>query len=532
MAQIFAQPLNLHDHNTFDGKTHIQYERYPVSYRRKHCHWRIKYNQKNPEHLRMLDQQIPFQNMYNELFDQNADSETILAMNHTLNGLKLYGADRFIEKFDEFGKDTIGFNPKNLWDYQAQGNVYYTDHHLAHAAHTFLSSGYEESDIFIIDGGGNMFRSIFVDSKKQEVVDLSDHLPLGWLWNVMTKIGDFGVLQEGKLMGLVGYGKFDIRWYEIFNLMFEEFWKQAGKYWPDHPYFESFMKNDSWKVDMAHTLQQFTLDKIEEIVLPLKTSNNLCVAGGVAYNGYMNEMLTKHWDNVYVPCAPGDEGQSIGLYMHANYVINGEVDIPPIYMGDEYEVDPQIFEGLSAEEMDFDDICLVVAKEIANGATVGWHQGRAESGNRALGNRSILADPRDARIKDIINGRIKMREDFRPFAPSVLVEHYQDYFDTNQPSPFMSRIMPVKEDKKEIIPGVTHVDGTARIQTVDKETNERYYKVIDAFYKETGVPMLVNTSFNCQEPVVETPKNAVDTFKRTGLDILVVGNWLVRKWKK
>jgi predicted NodU family carbamoyl transferase len=150
----------------------------------------------------MLDQQIPFQNMYNELFDQNADSETILAMNHTLNGLKLYGADRFIEKFDEFGKDTIGFNPKNLWDYQAQGNVYYTDHHLAHAAHTFLSSGYEESDIFIIDGGGNMFRSIFVDSKKQEVVDLSDHLPLGWLWNVMTKIGDFGVLQEGKLMGL------------------------------------------------------------------------------------------------------------------------------------------------------------------------------------------------------------------------------------------------------------------------------------------------------------------------------------------
>ena len=149
-----------------------------------------------------------------------------------------------------------------------------------------------------------------------------------------------------------------------------------------------------------------------------------------------------------------------------------------------------------------------------------------QSGNRALGNRSILADPRNADIKNIINSKIKLREDFRPFAPSVLEEHYNEYFDTNQPSPYMSRIMPVISDA---IPGVTHVDGIARIQTVTREFNERYYNLINEFYKITGVPMLLNTSFNCQEPIVETPENAIATFNKCGLDILVIGDYIVRK---
>jgi carbamoyltransferase len=157
---------------------------------------------------------------------------------------------------------------------------------------------------------------------------------------------------------------------------------------------------------------------------------------------------------------------------------------------------------------------------------VGWYQGRSESGNRALGNRSILADPRNPNIKDIINKTIKFREDFRPFAPSVLEEHYQEYFDTNQPSPYMSRIVPVKS---KAIPGVTHVDGTARIQTVNRHFNERFYQVIDEFRKITGIPMLLNTSFNSQEPMVETPKQAVDCFKRTGLNLLVIDNYLIGK---
>ena len=156
----------------------------------------------------------------------------------------------------------------------------------------------------------------------------------------------------------------------------------------------------------------------------------------------------------------------------------------------------------------------------------GWFQDKSESGNRALGNRSILADPRRKDIKDVINKTIKMREDFRPFAPAVLEDHYKDYFDTNLPSPYMSRICKVKSDK---VPGITHIDGTARIQTVNRKFNQKFYDIINAFYKETGVPMLLNTSFNCQEPIVETPAQALDTFKKTALDILVINDKVIYK---
>lgn len=537
MVKIYAQPLNLHDHNTYDGDKHIQFERYDVSYRRKHCLW--KFNWKTFDDQELKDQAEGFRKMYNVLFEKwveharESNGELVVASNFTGNGIKLYGIDRYKETFGHpFGEETINYRPKYLWDYTMKDGIYYIDHHQAHAAHTFLSSGFDEADIFTIDGGGNMWRSIFIGSDTKRIQNVGAYLQIGWLWNIMTKLAEFQTLQEGKLMGLVGYGKFDRKWYDVFEFMFDEFKARGEKFYPDMAQFASLVCKKDWKVDMAHTLQQFTLDQIEEKIVPLKTSDNLCVAGGVAYNGYMNEFLTKFWKNVYVPQAPGDEGQAIGLYMHANYTLNKKIDIPDIYNGDEYEVeDESIFDGLSYEKMEFDDICRLVAKEIANGSIVGWYQGRTESGNRALGNRSILADPRNPNIKKIINNKIKFREDFRPFAPSVLEDYYQEWFDTNQPSPHMSRIMPVQEDKKSIIPGVTHVDGTARIQTVTKESNSRYYQLISNFYEETGVPMVVNTSFNCQEPVVETPEDAVKTFKRTGLNILVIGNYVVRKWK-
>ena len=173
-----------------------------------------------------------------------------------------------------------------------------------------------------------------------------------------------------------------------------------------------------------------------------------------------------------------------------------------------------------------DEVYIKVASAVANGEIVGWYQGKSESGNRALGNRSILADPRNPNIKNIINSDIKLREDFRPFAPSVLEEHYREYFNTNQSSPYMSRIMPVISDK---IPGVTHVDGTARIQTVNRNTNKHYYNLINEFYLITGVPVLLNTSFNCQEPIVETPEDAVNTFKKCGLDMLILNDYVVTK---
>ena len=201
--------------------------------------------------------------------------------------------------------------------------------------------------------------------------------------------------------------------------------------------------------------------------------------------------------------------------MHAEYFINGGVHIPDVYAGKEYNY-------IGDTKVDLKE----VAQAIADGKIIGWFQGKSESGNRALGNRSILADPRNADIKNIINSKIKLREDFRPFAPSVLEEHYNEYFDTNQPSPYMSRIMPVISDA---IPGVTHVDGTARIQTVTREFNERYYDLINEFYKITGVPMLLNTSFNCQEPIVETPEDAIATFNNCELDMLVIGEFVICK---
>jgi carbamoyltransferase len=344
-------------------------------------------------------------------------------------------------------------------------------------------------------------------------------LSIGGLWNRLSQDIGFGYLGAGKTMGLVGFGKYN----EHVRDMIYEYLQNPNHRLPDTA--RDILENTP-KEDVAFTLQQITIDLIKKYVYPLKSSDNICVAGGVAYNGYMNEELTKHYKNVHVPPAVGDEGQAIGTYMHANYVLNKLIHLPNVYAGVDHDVDVSMFKDLRWVELPFENIAAEIAEAIANGKIVGWYQGRSESGNRALGNRSILADPRNPNIKNIINSTIKQREDFRPFAPSVLEEHYQDYFDTNQPSAYMSRIVSVKSDK---IPGVTHVDNTARIQTVCREFNQRFYDVIQEFYKLTGIPMLVNTSFNCQEPVVEIPQEAIHTFLNTDLDILVINNYIIRK---
>jgi carbamoyltransferase len=246
----------------------------------------------------------------------------------------------------------------------------------------------------------------------------------------------------------------------------------------------------------------------------------------------MNEEFTKTWKNVYVPPAVGDEGQACGAYQHADYVLNGNKHIVSTYAGKEYDFHKIPYGGGDGFEWGYEELLWqpldieTVAQAIAHGKIVGWFQGKSESGNRALGNRSILADPRNPEIKNIINTTVKNREDFRPFAPAVMEEHYQEYFDTNQPSPYMSRIMPVISDK---IPGVTHVDGTARIQTVNIQQNPRFWNVINEFYKATGIPMLLNTSFNSQEPIVEEPWHAERTFRETAIDILVINEFMLIK---
>ncbi len=488
MHNINAVALNLHDHNVYDGKLHRQMERYT----------RFKHNLKRKDGKLDTNNYDLNNEFVNEYFKK---TDGVLAFSYTIGGI------RMIKEI--LDKEFLDFVPKKLYDFVFKDDIYYCDHHQSHAVYAFINSGFEFSDILAIDGIGAKFRCIFVD-KDENIKDLSKELPLGWLWNQMSKLTGFGSLGASKLMGLVGYGSFNQYYYDVFETIVSGDIRE--KNYDIHKLINIAKYG---REDLAFTLQKFTLDKIKEHIYPLKTCENLCIAGGVAYNGYMNEEFTKHYENVYVPPAVGDEGQAIGVYQHANVNINNIVHKSKTFSGQEYDFPGFIF-------ADYEKI----AKEIANGKIVGWFQDKSESGNRALGNRSILADPRRKDIKDVINKTIKMREDFRPFAPAVLEDHYKDYFDTNSPSPYMSRICKVKSDK---VPGITHVDGTARIQTVNRKFNQKFYDIINAFYKETGVPMLLNTSFNCQEPIVETPAQALDTFKKTALDILVINDKVIYK---
>ena len=291
--------------------------------------------------------------------------------------------------------DFLNFKPTTLWDSYQTENYYYIDHHQSHAAYAFLSSGFENSDILAIDGRGWHFTCIFVN-RHGIITDLSSKLSIGGLWNRLSQDIGFGYLGAGKTMGLAGFGKYN----EPVREMIYEYLQNPNHRLPDTA--KDILENTP-KEDVAFTLQQVTLDLIKKYVYPLKSSDNICVAGGVAYNGYMNEELTKYYKNVHVPPAAGDEGQAIGTYMHANYVLNKSIHIPNVYAGVDHNVDVSMFTDLKWSELPFENIVTEVAEAIANGKIVGWYQGRSESGNRALGNRSILADPRNPNIKNIIN---------------------------------------------------------------------------------------------------------------------------------
>jgi carbamoyltransferase len=499
---IFSIAVNIHDHNWYNGEYHYLAERHT---RRKHNLNRD--NSHDPTYSRefFLEHFLPN-------YKNNKDTFAFTVSNLGQEFVR----DLLQETLGEL--DFLNFKPKSLWDYYQTNTYYYIDHHQSHAAYAFLSSGFNESDILAIDGRGWQFNCIFID-KSGKIIDLSDKLSIGGLWNRLAQDIGLGYLGAGKVMGLAGYGKYN----EEVHLMIDQYMENPNHRLPNR---SKDILNRVLKEDVAYTLQSYTSNLIKKYVYPLKSCENICVAGGVAYNGYINEEFTEHYKNVHVPPATGDEGQALGTYMHADYILNNRIHTPAAYLGKSYNVDPNFFEGLNYQQMPMEDIYIEVASAIANGAIVGWFQGKSETGNRALGNRSILADPRNSNIKDIINSRIKLREDFRPFAPSVLKEHYTEYFNTSQSSPYMSRIMPVISDA---IPGVTHIDGTARIQTVDRDFNPQYYDLIDKFYEITDIPMLLNTSFNCQEPIVETPEDAVTTFDKCGLDILVIDNYIVRK---
>jgi carbamoyltransferase len=265
---------------------------------------------------------------------------------------------------------------------------------------------------------------------------------------------------------------------------------------------------------------------------------DLGLAGGVAYNSVMNGKILLHtpFERIFVQPAAGDSGTALGACYHLHNQVLREQRrevMTGAYVGPGFDDDQLVAaldqSGLEYESFDDGEVTKRAARDIADGLVVGWFQGRMEFGPRALGNRSIVVDPRRAEMKDILNERIKKREPFRPFAPSILEEHVGDYFEQTHPAPTMLMVYQIKPERRAEIPAVTHVDGSGRLQTVSRKLNQRYYQLISDFAELTAVPVLLNTSFNENEPVVCTPQQAIDCFMKTRMDALYLGNYAVRR---
>ncbi len=468
--------------------------------------------------------------------------------------------------------------------------IYFCDHHLSHAASAFFPSPFEEAIVLTADGVGEWATTTVAIGKANNLeIKKEIHFPhsLGLLYSAFTYYTGFKVNSgEYKLMGLAPYGK-PIYENKIKNKLIDI--KEDGTFHLDQAYFNyatgTTMTNkkfnnlfgqdprDSKKekltqfhMDIAASIQKVTEDIMIKLAKSLKEEfniSNLCLAGGVALNCVANGKILKEniFDNIWVQPAAGDAGGSLGAALALWHIeqnnsrkVNLKDDMQGSYLGPEYsqkQIEEQLDKaGAKYKTLNEEELIEKAANSISKGKAIGWFQGRMEFGPRALGGRSILGDPRSSEMQKNLNLKIKFRESFRPFAPSILKEDLKEWFDINIDSPYMLMVANVKKDKiikmtedqkklfgidklnikKSEIPAVTHVDYSARIQTVHKETNEKYFKLIQKFKKMTNCPLLVNTSFNVRgEPIVNTPLDAFKCFMGTGLDKLVIGNCYLDK---
>lgn len=468
--------------------------------------------------------------------------------------------------------------------------ILFTEHHQSHAASAFFPSGFEEAAVLCLDGVGEWATTSAWHGKGNELNPLWEiQFPhsLGLLYSAFTYYTGFKVNSgEYKVMGLAPYGKpvyvqtiydnlIDLKDDGTFHLNMEYFNYCTGLTMTNGRFDKLFggppRKPESLltqkEMDLARSIQVVT----EEIVLRLSNTlyketdgiENLCLAGGVALNCVANGRLVKEtpYKNIWIQPAAGDAGGALGATLSAWYQylgqerhVDGKDSMKGSYLGIEFNNDAirAYLEKHNIAATYFDDNQLFghIASELAKGKVIGWFQGRMEFGPRALGSRSIIGDPRNPEMQKRMNLKIKYRESFRPFAPSVIRESLADYFDLNVDSPYMLLVAPVKKEHrleikqeheklwgidflnvpKSDIPAITHVDYSARIQTVHEDTNPRYYKLIKAFEAITGYGLLVNTSFNVRgEPIVCTPEDAYRCFRRTEMDVLVMGNYVLNK---
>ena len=450
-----------------------------------------------------------------------------------------------------------------------KGEIIFPEHHLSHAAHAFYTSPFEESAILTIDGVGEWSTTSYGHACNDSVTITNDiRWPhsLGLFYSAFTYFLGFKVNEgEYKLMGLSSYGKpkyydliienlIDIKDDGSIHLNMEYFAFTYDKVMTNKKFSELFgiepkTKNEKTlqiHFDIGASAQKVLEDVILKMVNHIQTKTkikNLCIGGGVALNGVANYKILSEgpFENVHIPPSPGDAGSAVGAAQYLYYVYhknpknisnNSQLIKENVYVGPSYS-NEQIKSFLDSKKISyefFDNITILqkTAQLIADGNVVGWYQGKMEWGPRALGNRSILADPRRADMKDILNAKIKHRESFRPFAPSIMEEFTSEFFKINISSPYMLMVAPVKKPKE--IPAVTHVDGTGRLQTVSKESNKLYYDLINEFYKITGIPVIINTSMNVMgEPIVNTPEQAYSMITKTDMDYIVMGNYLVKK---
>ncbi len=448
------------------------------------------------------------------------------------------------------------------------GDIIFPEHHTSHAAYAFYTSQFDESAILTVDGVGEWSTTSFGTAKNNEIQltnDIRWPHSIGLFYSAFTYFLGFKVNEgEYKLMGLSSYGK--PKYYDLIKDNLIDV-KNDGSIHLNMKYFaftyDKVMTNENFaqlfgisrrkegeKIEQIHYDIGASAQKVLEVVL-LKMVNhiymktkmkNLCIGGGVALNGVANYKILRDgpFDNVHIPPSPGDAGSAVGSAQYLYYVHNNKKRViennhskliqENVYVGPSYNNDDivKFLDSKNIRYEKFDRISLLkkTAQLISDGNIVGWFQDKMEWGPRALGNRSILADPRNASMKDILNEKIKHRESFRPFAPSILEEHASDFFDIDRPSPYMLMVTKIK--KPEIIPAVTHVDSTGRLQTVSKDANPLYYDLINEFYKITNVPVVINTSMNVMgEPIVNTPEQAYQMIVKTDMDCLIMGNSLI-----